>query len=326
LRGLLEYGMTVQDPNTLEFVRRSYEHLRTYMIPRIGWFPSNGVGDGALAQAEGCNLADLIALATRLSDLRLGDYWEDVDAVVRNMLMEQQLVDVNTLRRIAEASPARCGRAQWPGQETTENMPERIVGIFASWSSPNALRANGLMGCCTANGTQGLYYAWEGALRCDGDAAQVNLLVNRASALADVDSYLPYEGKVIIHNKRAKQVSVRILSWIDRRRLQLSVEEQLRPLNWVGNYVVIDDLKLGQRCILRFSIPESRRKYTALHRVWRREGQFEFIFRGSTVIGVSPRDTNTADIQIFERSQMGQGTAPLKKAVRYVPDKVLLDW
>jgi hypothetical protein len=41
-------------------------------------------------------------------------------------------------------------------------------------------------------------------VREDGDTAQGNLLVNRAAALLDVDSWLPYEGRVVVHNKGAR--------------------------------------------------------------------------------------------------------------------------
>ena len=326
LRGILAYGMATLDPRVLEFVRRNYEHLRTYMIPRIGWFPANGIGDGAWCQAEGCNLGDQIALGIRLSDLGVGDYWEDVDGLVRNLLMEQQLVDADKLRAVAAASPLRPEGTPLPGQETAEGMPERIVGILASGAAANSLPAGGVLGCCTANATQGLYYAWEGALRCQGDTAQVNLLVNRASRLADVDSYLPYEGKVVIHNKGARRISVRVLSWIDRRELQLSVSGQARPLSPVGNYLVVDELKPGDEIVLRFPVPESKASYTAHHRVWRRERVYTYTLRGSTVVDVTPKETSPCNIPIYDRGDMRQDPVPMKKAVRFVPDQVIVDW
>ena len=325
LRGILEYARAANDQRVMEFVRRSYEHMRTYMIPGIGWFPSNGIGDGAWCQAEACNLGDQVALGIRLSDLRMGDYWEDVDALARNLLIEQQLTDAEKLRAVAAAAPKRCDGPQWPNQETTENMPERIVGIFASGAAANCLPAGGIMGCCSGNATQGLYFAWEGALREDGDAAQVNLLINRASRLADVDSYLPYEGQVVIHNKRARRVSVRILSWIDRRELRVTVSGQSRPLRWVGNYLVVDDLKPTDSIVLTFPVLESRASYTAHHRVWRRERVFTYKFRGSTVTEVNPKETSPVNIPIYDRDPM-HGPAPMKRIARYCPDRALVQW
>jgi hypothetical protein len=326
LRGLLEYSQAANDQRVMEFVRRSYENLRTFMIPKIGWFPSNGVGDGSWCQSEACNLGDQVALGVRLSDLRLGDYWEDVDAVARNLLVEQQLTDLEKIRAVEAASGPPAPRKWLTGQATYENMPDRIVGLFASGAEANRLPAGSIMGCCSANATQGLYFAWESALRCDGDSAQVNLLLNRASRLADVDSYLPYEGKVVIQNKRARRVSVRILSWIDRKNLKMTVSGQQRPFVWVGNYLLLDDLKTTDRILLTFPVPETKTSYTAHHKVWRHEQVFTYTFRGSTVVEVSPRHTNPAHIAIYDRPHLRSATAPMKKIARYAPDKPLLTW
>jgi len=52
----------------------------------MGWYwPGAQEGDFTVFQ---------IALGVRLSDAGLGDYWDDVDALVRNRLIEQQYVDL----------------------------------------------------------------------------------------------------------------------------------------------------------------------------------------------------------------------------------------
>jgi hypothetical protein len=42
----------------------------------------------------------------------------------------------------------------------------------------------------------------------------VNLLLNRASAWADLDSYIPYEGRVDVRVKRDCELAVRIPEWV----------------------------------------------------------------------------------------------------------------
>ena len=177
-----------------------------------------------------------------------------------------------------------------------------------------------------ANGTQGLGFAWEGAVRCDGDAAQVNLLVNRASRLVDVDSYLPYEGKVVIHNKAARRVSARIVSWIDKGKLTATVSGEPRPLSWVGNCLVLDGLKPKDEILLEFPVAESMTSYTANRRVWRHERVYTYTFRGSTAVGVEPKATGATSIPIYDRGHMRTGIAPMKKVVRFVPERPILGW
>jgi len=176
LRGILECGMAVEDPRILEFVQRAYEYTWTLGIPRMGWV---NCYPGALNLCEGCALGDLVALGIRLTDAGLGDYWDAVDAVVRNQLAEQQLIRADLLERISAAGPERPKDKRSPhsNQELNEGVIPRSLGIFGGTASPTAVPNTSSMTCCTSNATQGLYYAWEGAVRASGEGAQVNLLL-----------------------------------------------------------------------------------------------------------------------------------------------------
>jgi hypothetical protein len=213
LRGLLAYGRVTMNQRIVEFVRRAYEFTLTQGIPRIGWvncFP------GAFNQMEGCALGDLVGLGICLSDLGAGDYWDDVDAVVRNHRVEQQLTRADELERIAAhfRDPQAAPPATAAGQVCFDHVIARSLGVFTGTSLPNAIPHPWVMHCCTGNATQGLYYAWEGALREMGDQAVVNLWLNHDGRLVDVDSCLPYEGKLVIRNKAARRVAVRVPSWV----------------------------------------------------------------------------------------------------------------
>ena len=77
----------------------------------------------------------MVALGIRLSDAGLGDYWDDVDGIARNHLIEGQLTDASLLEHVAEGGPSRPAGTPWrltnrgfenidvfPGQEVTENV------------------------------------------------------------------------------------------------------------------------------------------------------------------------------------------------------------
>ena len=53
--------------------------------------------------SELCNVADMIALAIRFSELGLGDYWDDADRWTRSMFAEGQLQTTDWIDRITEA-------------------------------------------------------------------------------------------------------------------------------------------------------------------------------------------------------------------------------
>ena len=72
-------------------------------------------------KCEGCCLADITALAVRLSDAGVGDYWEDVDQYVRNQLVEQQFVNADLMRKMSEAGPEHEAK---PPMESAEEQEE----------------------------------------------------------------------------------------------------------------------------------------------------------------------------------------------------------
>jgi len=328
LRGILEYGRVANDSRIVEFVRRAYEYALTFGIPRMGWI---NCYPAAINRMEACALGDLVALGVRLSDIGAGDYWDDVDCVVRNQLVETQLIRADVLHSVAEASPVK-GSEHVPFQETVypnqinqENVIERTLGTFGSISSPASLAPPWVMQCCTGNATQGLYYAWEAIVRETDRRAQVNLLLNRASKSVDIDSFLPYEGKVVIHVKQARRVSVRIPSWVDRTAIQADVDGNVRPCEWVGNYLVFDDLESGSRINIRFPITQTTSSYTVNARTDDQQ-KYTCTFRGNTLVDIQPRDNAATSYPLYLRDHLRTGEAPLRKAARFVPEKLISRW
>ncbi len=328
LRGILEYARSVGDERALEFVRRAYEFSLTQGIPRIGWV---NVAPVRLNQCEGCGVADLVAMGIRLSDTGLGDYWDDVDAMVRNHLIEHQLVRADLLEQLGGSTPDSDppeGRPPFPGERLTENVIERSLGAFGAMSFPSGLPEPFVAGCCTGNGTQGLYYAWEGIVRERGDTAQVNLLLNRAAKLLDIDSHLPYEGKVVLHNKSARRISVRIPFWVDRQEIRVQVGGTDRRLDWLGNSLVLDDLQPGDEVTLTFPIRETSASYT-VNAQSPAEEVYTCTFRGSTLVDISPRDPSPTMYPFYLRDHLRDhqaSKAPMKTVERFVPSRTIAAW
>ncbi|MHB9033539.1 MAG: hypothetical protein ACYC6L_10870, partial [Anaerolineae bacterium] len=288
LRGMLEYARAAGDQRVFEFVRQAYEYAWEFGIRRMGWvncYPNSKM-NGFM---ESCAIGDLVAIAIRLSDAGLADYWDDVDALVRNQLAEAQLVDAAQLERIARNSPERPEQhiSKVPGKETTDNVIQRSLGTFCGVSRPNCIPKPWVMQCCTGNATQGLYYAWEGALRVSGDTAAINLLLNRSSACADVDSYLPYEGKVVIHNKTLRKLALHLPAFTGWRDIRLQINGSDRRWERVGNYLLADELVPGQRVTVTFPVRENTYTYTAA-RGSTDEQTYSCTFRGSTLVRIEP--------------------------------------
>jgi hypothetical protein len=267
-------------------------------------------------------------MGIRLSDAGLGDYWDDVDACVRNQLVEQQVTDAAQLEHIAAASTEPSWEekaAPLAHKLNYDDTIARTLGVYFGAVRPNAAVKPWVMHCCTGNATQGLYYAWEGAVREDGDTAQVNLLVNRAAQLLDVHSHLPYEGRVDIRNKGARRIRVRIPAWVGRRDLRATVEGKPEDLDWIGNGLVFCRLAGREAITLRFPVKESTAAYTVAANT-PREHQFACTFRANTCVDISPVDTSPTSYRLYQRAHLRAGQAPLQQAERFVAERTVSDW
>ena len=348
--GLIWYAEVTHDTRLMQFVRDSYEYLRTFGIARIGLF------------GEMCTTGDMAFLAIKLSRLGVGDYWDDVDGYVRNQLAELQITDADKLRRAAQADPVLkpfdtkgpdvvqppLGNAEEevkldPIEETDDNIFKRNVGIYLSCSShPTHIPKHNLIGvvCCPGTCTTALFQVWDSIVRFQDGAAQVNLLLNRVSPWLDVDSYLPYEGKVVIRNKSARRLSVRLPGWVDRTAVKSEVNDtRVAPFR-VGQYLVFDPLKGGETVTITFPVVESVETYTLTWKesdFWKEctdpghswtpldnPDRFTFTFRGNTVVDVAPRKP-TREYPLYERDVMKQNKAPMKKVTRFVTP-VSIQW
>jgi len=336
LRGILAYGVATNDAGLKIFARDAYEFARTMGIARLGWF-EEVTGKHS---HETCGLGNMVALGIQLSEAGVGDYWDDVDGYVRNHLVEAQFTDLARLRKLNSSLSV-----------TQEQMLDRSIGTFAGWGTPVAL-STVLMNCCMANGSQALYYPWESSVRFSNGTARVNLLLNRASPWLDVDSYLPYEGKLVLYNKQAERILVRIPGWVDQQSVRCEVNGAVRTLVFAGNYLLVEPVQGNSTVTLSFPQREEAQRFVLddygqngddLH--IRKRYTYDIVFRGSTALKVtgveetknsSPGEPAAVPIYDAEpvpayaayqdREQFRKTSAPMKSVERVVTDTHILSW
>jgi hypothetical protein len=324
LRGLLEYANSANNQQLKLFCRDGYEYTRQFGLSRFGYIPewtNNNL-------CEGCQIADMTALAIRLSDAGVGDYWDDVDSYVRNHLVEQQHTK--------------------PGQ--------KYFGVFCAGTYPTHLRVDDYAGCCTANCSDALYYAWESISRRGDGVATVNLLLNRASTWLDIDSYLPYEGKVVLKNRATQSILVRIPGWVDKNTVRVRGKKGNFPLAWAGNYLSLAQVPAQDEITLEFAVVETLESYKIpgdinqrtelfglqpmpieVDRIPKSRMDWDGIwytcrFRANTLISIVPerRPPSLAEVKggvepLYQRQDYQKDNALLIKKTRFAPYKVL-DW
>jgi len=307
--GFLEFALAVGDRDLIEYCRRSYEWARTQGSPLIGFFPENIQPD--FANSEGCCAADMVAWSLKLSASGAGDYWDDADRWLRNCFAEFQLTPekAERLARAVRAMPVQPVRYN----ETADRVLERNVGTFAGWPGVNEwVHRIGIQHCCTGNCTRTIYYAWENVLDCRDGCLRVNLLLNRASAWADVYSHLPYQGRVDLRIKSpCKAVLIRLPEWIPSgsAKVACTVGDKARSFRWKGRYVNVGNVVAGERVVLSFPISER----TVRQRVG--GADYTFTIKGNTVVAVDPPGKVCP---LFRRDRYRQTEVPWRQVERFV--------
>ena len=148
--------------------------------------------------------------------------------------------------------------------------------------------------CCSPWGAMGLFYAWEGTLRYANGVARVNLLLNRVSPWMDVNSYLPFEGKVILRNKEAKEAFVRIPLWTHVDKVACNINGKTVQPEWFGRYLHIENLKSDDVVTIEFPMEQWTERWTTDETLlsgmpgWPGKVTRNYTFKGNTLVEISP--------------------------------------
>ncbi len=331
LLAILEYAMVTKDNKLLEFAKKGYEYGKVIGDPLVGFFPELVPGSDPyirrhIMTCETCEVADMIGLSLKLTLAGVEDYWEDVDRWVRNQFVENQLTSVDWVDKLsAEAfqnSPvfdfdlfSSRVLEEKPVEAWESTDIERAIGAFAVSALPNDWGVASSHYCCTGNAGRTLYWIWDSILMKQDGKVQVNLLLNRSSPWLDVNSHLPYEGKVELKIKEAEEVAVRIPEWTDRQKVSCKVNGQVQEFSSSGNYVEVGNLKRDDHLTVEFPMRE-KTFFQVISGF-----PYKLTLKGNTVVDIDPKGKINP---IYQRDQYKQEKAPLKKVIRFVSRETIL--
>lgn len=315
LLSLLEFAIATGDRETMEFVRRGYEWAKTPAAGSadlVGFFPE--VADSEWPSAESCEIADMIALALRLSSAGVGDYYADAERWTRNHFAESQLTDF----RWVDAQAARQPSAPVAPNETAHRTAARNVGAFAQGSGGNEFwvkGAEGIVHCCTGNGARTLYFLWRDIVRFQDGVLKINMLLNRASRWADLSSAFPCRGRIDIRIKEAcVDVQVHAPAWVATGSTEISatVDGAPRAGRWAGRYLALGPAGPGRRVRVEFPISE-REEHVLMGKK-----RYALVIRGDTVVSIDPPGMTGA---LYQRAHYRKEEPRWRKVTRFVADE-----
>jgi len=329
LLGMLEYGMAADDWEMIQFVRKNYEFTTAYMHSLVGYVPETLHARHSSTKnrpfSETCGVADMIHMALKLTLAGAADYWDDVDRWTRNQLAENQMTSSDWVYEMVKDKPVT---APDRAHVSTNKVPERCVGCFAGWPTANDFfdpdhAGRGIMHCCTGNGTRAIYYVWENILHYveKDDALKVNLLLNRASPWADVESSIPYVGRVDVKMKKTCDLSIRIPEWVKPNEVNVEVASspkskgKARKISFDGRYALIGTVQAKDIVTMTFPIFERTDKINIQGK------DYTIIRKGNDVVHIDPPGKVNP---LYQRERYRQAEVQWKTVERFAAENPIV--
>jgi len=312
----LAYALTAGDMEMVKWVKRGYDYIANLQDEgKTGILMSDPTCS--------CFVADMINIGIMFSQAGIDDYWEEVDIWTRNTFANLQIQDKEV--EGIKALPVSRKTGLEPGFKYYDDGADRARGGWYHSITPYA--RNRSIGCCNGNCSRAVYYIWDNIFTSDGNELRVNLALNRASSWADINSYLPYKGKVEIKMKKTKKnLSIRIPEWTNWNKVECTVNREQRDFEWSGSYINVGKVKSKDSVVVRF--PMKDRSLTTIIR-WtgsyipgggKREGErpCEVKLKGNTIVGITP----DYGILIAKKHEKYQGKkVPMRKVTRFVSNE-----
>jgi hypothetical protein len=313
--GVLRYAILTGDRDLVEWSRRVFDWVQSHLGSEMGWYNENA------SMAEGCETCGVVCvleIAVLLARSGYPEYWNIVERIARNHLIESQLTDISWVRR-----------SGFKGKDRPETdyaqAAERMRGGFGGWTDPmdwvgirvRTEESPQIMNCCVT-GTHALYWVWHHIVSKDEKGVWVNLALNRDTKWVRVSSYQPYEGRVELLLHQPTTAHLRVPGWADKQLVEVRVDGARSAFEWVGNYVKIANLKEGQRVRMQYPL----RELTNKERIGGR--QYLVTWKGDTVLELRPVEETWAAPPIYalyQRQRYRKDEVEMKRVSYTVPEK-----
>ena len=120
---------------------------------------------------------------------------------------------------------------------------------------------------------------------------------------------------MVLKNKTAKELYVRIPLWVDQKAVRCTLDKQETAKAWFGNYLRFRNLKSETVLTIQFPLTETTEQW----KVDLGSGAKTYTcrFKGNTLVEISPPLVEEGALYA-RRAQFLKNEAPMKKVSRYV--------
>jgi hypothetical protein len=317
LVGSADYALATHDPVLFSRVDALYRWVRG-TATRFGFLPEAIGRKADVVLCETCALMDYLGLAVTLANHGHPEYWGDIERVVRNQLIENQLVDASWLASDPTGRPDTH-------QFTWRDVGERMVGGYAGWSSPTHILAvretlgahwggdelhgktRAFQNCCGGSGTHAFFIAWKNAARYDAGRLDVHMHIDKLLPQAEIRGYQPYQGLLTIKLTAPAEIKVRIPEWVSPDEMRVEASSGLISGKAWGNYLHLGAHAAGEQLRISYPLAEYAEEESIGNPGWR-QYRYRAAWRGDTVMEMIPlgndyetgwSDYDNRDVPVF---------------------------
>jgi hypothetical protein len=335
LVGAADYALYVKDPILFSRVDALYRYVRS-QATSFGFLPEAIGRKGDIVSCETCAIMDYLGLAITLANHGHPEYWENVERIARNHLIESQVVDGSWL----VSNPTLTDTSQF----TWKSIGERVIGGYAGWSSPNHILAaketlnhhwggpelrdktRAFQNCCGGSGTHAFFEVWKNAARFKNDCLIVNLHIDKSLPEAEIRGYQPFTGLLTIHLNEPGKVKIRVPDFI--RPGEMNVEAEGQPIEgkvW-GNYLELEDQPRNRDLRVSYPLPVSQERITIGNPGFR-QYSYEATWKGASVVRMDSIENEVSSgYSEFDEKQVQvfygkEGPGPLYSRADYLADR-----
>lgn len=288
--GMIMLGRVTKEPFYIQKGKEIYDYVRT-KTSNFGWVPEYMKWKPMSEEnCETCCIKDLIECTHELILAGYPEYWKDLNAFVRNQLVENQVTHTGYVVTDDTKEDNKTAGI------TYKHLNKRMIGGFSGGSQPNTMsltKFRSIAGCCAGFAPIGLWRAWKVSIGETEDRITVNIPLNKEVEKAYVRSFYPNEGAVEVIATADTEVAFRYYDWmgaVDDIRILIN-GETVKATKEDGLLVV--KAKAGDEIVLEHAIET----VTVSEVV--RGAEYQIVWRGPDVVDIFPHGEH---MRLYQRN------------------------
>ena len=278
--GAIRLGDLTGDRRIFEMGKLLYDRFHRAWCAPFGWSPEFLDRYGIEQEGcETCTLMDQMHAAAALALAGHTGYWDHVERIARNQLVEQQLLDTRLIRNTIEKEDTELS--------VFHGVADMVRGGFGGWCAPNDFIGHNkgswsLMNCCGPSGVRALWTAWRHVEHCVQDATTLHVLMARRGESVDVEDHTPREGRLVIRVLHDTGLAVRVPGFLAGTAPVVKRNGGVMAARTANGYLQCGGVAKGDEIEIAYPMTETRESLRVNGR------DFTVTWAGDTVVAIDP--------------------------------------